>query len=97
MKNLIIALAAVFALGGSVYAGCGKKVTDEGKLSSYNAETKTIVVKAEDGKEATLTITKDTVAKDSEGKKVALEDLVDQTVKVVSEHKKVDSVEVKAS
>lgn len=97
MKTLLIAIAAVFTLAGSVYAGCGKKVTDEGALSSYDAETKMIVVKAEDGEEAKLTITKDTVVKDSEGKEVALEDLVEKSVKVISEHKKVDSVEAKAS
>ena len=97
MKKFLIAIAAIVALAGSAYAGCGKKVTNEGTLSSYDSETKMIVVTDADGKEAKLTITKDTEVKDAEGKKVELTDLEESSVKVISEHKKVDSVTAKAS
>lgn len=93
MKKLITLLAAVAFFAGSAYAGCGKKVTDEGTLKSYDSETKQIVVDLGDGKEATLTVKPDTEYKDAEGEKAKAEDLVDQKVKVISEHKKVDSVE----
>lgn len=97
MKKLLTVIIASVSLAGVAYAGCGKKVTDEGTLSSYDAESKMITVVGEDGKKSELTITKDTVAKDAEGKKIALDEIVEKDVKVTSEHKKVDSVEVKAS
>ena len=92
MKHIIAIMTAIGLAAGAAYAGCGKKVTDEGKLSSYDAETKAIVVELNGGKKATLKATPTTAAKDAEGKKVELADLVGKKVKVVSEHKKVDSV-----
>ncbi len=93
MKKIIALIAAVAFLAGSAYAGCGKKVTDEGTLKSYNAESKEIVVDLGDGKEAKLTLTADTKYKGADGKEAKVADLVDSKVKVTSEHKKVDSVE----
>ncbi len=92
MKKLLALMAVVALAAGSAYAGCGKKVTDEGKLTSYDAETKALVVELKDGKSATLTATPATEAKNKDGKKTELSELVGKTVKVVSEHKKIDSV-----
>lgn len=75
---------ATLTLG--VHAGCGKKVTDEGTLKSFDAEKKTVVVEKSDGKSATVTLTPTTAGAD----KVA--GLVGKAVKVVSEHGKADSV-----
>ena len=71
---------------GSAVAGCGKKVTNEGTLKSYSAETKTVVVEGKDGKAATLTLTPSSTGADK------IESLVGKSVKVVSEHGKIDSV-----
>lgn len=92
MKKFLALLAVVGLTVGSAYAGCGKKVTDEGKLTSFDAETKSLVVELADGKSATITATPTTEAKGKDGKKVELADLVGKKVKVVSEHKKADSV-----
>ena len=97
MKKIAIAILASIAMIGAASAGCGKKVTNEGTLSSYDADSKAIVVVGEDGKKAKLTLTPKTVIKDADGKEIKLEDLVEKSVKVTSEHKKVDSVEAKAS
>jgi len=96
MKKLLTLLTVVGLACGSVYAGCGKKVTNEGDFSSFDADTKAPVVEREDGKEAKLTATPKTKAKakdnDKDGDEVKLTDLVGKKVKVISEHKKVDSV-----
>ena len=91
MKKLLALMAVIGLAAATVEAGCGKKVTNEGTLSEYDADTKTLIVKSDDGK-AKLTVTPKTEAKDKDGKKVELADLVGQKVKVVSEHKKIDSV-----
>ena len=85
MKKLL-ALLAMAALTLGAQAGCGKKVTDEGKLKSYDAEKKSAVIEKADGKTATVTLTPTTTGAD----KVA--GLVGKSVKVVSEHGKADSV-----
>lgn len=93
MKKLLTILTAIAFFAGSAYAGCGKKVTDEGTLKSYDADSKEIVVDLGDGNEAKLTVQPGTEYKDAEGKEAKIEDLVDQKVKVTSEHKKVDAIE----
>ena len=86
MKKFL-ALTAILTLSlGSAYAGCGKKVTNEGTLKSYDATTKTAVVEGKDGKAATITITPSTTGADT------LSTMVGKSVKVVSEHGKADSV-----
>lgn len=85
MKKLLTVLAMV-SLAVGAQAACGKKVTDEGTLKSYDAEKKEVVVTKADGKTATVTLTPATTGAD----KVA--DLVGKAVKVVSEHGKADSV-----
>lgn len=85
MKKLLT-LLAMASLSLSAQAACGKKVTDEGTLKSYNAEKKEVVVTKADGKEATITLTPKTEGAD----KVA--SLVGKSVKVISEHGKADSV-----
>ena len=85
MKKLLT-LLAMASLAVGAQAACGKKVTDEGTLKSYNAEKKEVVVTKADGNEATITLTPATVGAD----KVAA--LVGKAVKVVSDHGKADSV-----
>ncbi|MCB1063776.1 MAG: hypothetical protein KDN20_12740 [Verrucomicrobiae bacterium] len=92
MKKILALMAVVALAAGSAYAGCGKKVTDEGKVTSFDADTKALVVELKGGKSATLTATPTTEAKSKDGKKTELADLVGKSVKVVSEHKKIDSV-----
>lgn len=92
MKHLIAIITALSLAAGASYAGCGKKVTDEGKLTSYDAETKALVVELAGGKTAKVTITPTTEAKGKDGKKADLAALVGKKVKVVSEHSKADSV-----
>jgi hypothetical protein len=88
MMKKVLSILSVFSLMiGASDAGCGKKVTNEGTLKSYDAEKKVIVVVGADRKKAKLTITATTKGAD------ALKDLVGKSVKVISEHKKVDSVE----
>ncbi len=94
MKKILTAIIASIAIAGVSYAGCGKKVTNEGTLSEYDKDTKSIVVTDADGKKETLTLTADTEIKDAEGKAAEIDDVVEKDVKVVSEHKKVDSVTV---
>ena len=90
MKKLL-ALLALASLTLGAQAGCGKKVTDEGTLKSYDAEKKAAVIEKADGKTATVTLTPATTGAD----KVA--DLVGKAVKVVSEHGKADSVAAAAA
>lgn len=92
MKKLLALVAAIAISASAAYAGCGKKVTDAGNLSTYDADTKAIVVELADGKKAKLTVTPATEYKAADGKAVKAEDLIGKDVKVVSEHKKVDSV-----
>ena len=94
MKKILTAIVASIALAGVSYAGCGKKVTNEGTLSEYDKDTKSIVVTDEDGKASKLTLTADTKIKGKDGKAAEIDDVVEKDVKVVSEHKKVDSVTV---
>jgi hypothetical protein len=84
MKKLLTLIAAVSIMTGAAYAGCGKTETTKGKLQSYDAESKAIVVKGEDGKNVKLTLTP--------AVKGDVNALVGKTVTVVSEHKKVSSV-----
>lgn len=92
MKKFLALIAVVALAASSAYAGCGKKVTDEGELTSYDADTKSLVVDLGDGKTAKVTATPSTEAKGKDGKAIELADLVGKKVKVVSEHKKADSV-----
>ena len=86
MKKLLV-LATLLTLSlGSTYAACGKKVTNEGTLKSFDATTKVLVVEGKDGKAATITLTPTTAGADT------VATLVGKAVKVVSEHGKADSV-----
>ena len=86
MKKFLPLIAIVALCSGSAFANCGKKVTSEGTLKSYNAETKTAVVAGKDGKEVTITLTPSTTGADG------IASLVGKSVKVVAEHNKADSV-----
>lgn len=86
--SVIVALVLAFGVSvGDAYAGCGQKVTNNGTLKSVDAEKKMIVVLS-NGEETKLTLTPKTEAVGAA--KVA--DMVGKSVKVISEHKKVDSV-----
>lgn len=84
-KAFALIAASTLALG-SAYAGCGKVVTNEGKLKSFDAATKKVVVEGKDGKPATLTLTPTSKGADE------AEKLVGKDVKVDSEHGKITSI-----
>lgn len=87
----ILSIVAVVALGaGSIFAGCGKKTETTGTLKSFDADSKTLVIDAK-GKESKIALTPKTEVKKGK-KKIEIADLVGKKVKVVSEHKKADSV-----
>ncbi len=86
MKKFLALIALVALCSGSAFAACGKKVTSEGTLKSYNAETKTAVVESKDGKSTTITLTPSTTGADT------IAALVGKSVKIVAEHGKADSV-----
>ena len=87
MKKLL-AILAFASMSAGAFAACGKTVTNEGTLKSYDAEKKTVVIVDAAGKSATVTLTPSTTGAD----KIA--DLVGKAVKVVSEHNKAQSVAV---
>ncbi len=89
MKQLLT-LLTLTVLSLSASAGCGKKVTDEGTLKSYDAEKKVVTVEKADGKTASITLTPDTTGADKVGT------LVGKPVTVISEHGKADSVAAKS-
>ena len=95
-EKLIIAAVTAVSIIGNAEAGCRKKPTDAGTLSSFDNDTKTLVI-SEDVGDATLTATKKTEPKDTDGKATDLGSLVGKKVKVTSEQKKVDSVEASQS
>lgn len=84
MKKLLAILTLVAFSAGAAVAGCGKTVTNEGKLSSINKETKEIAIQEKDGKTVTLKLTPSSTG--------ATDELVGKNVKVVSEHGKVQTV-----
>jgi hypothetical protein len=86
MKNILI-LASVLALSLNAFAGCGKIETTEGKLKSFNAETKVLVVEAKDGSSKNITLTAGAKGADKADK------LVGKDVKVSTSHGKVQSIE----
>ena len=86
MKQFLTLLAVAALSAGSASAACGKKVTDEGTLKSFDAEKKQLVVEKADGKSSTLTLTPDSKGADTAAA------MVGKKVKVVSEHSKIDSV-----
>jgi len=86
MKKALTLLAISTLALGSAYAGCGKVVTNEGKLKSFDAATKKVVVEGKDGKEASLTLTPSSKGADT------AEKLVGKDVKVDSEHGKITSI-----
>ena len=89
MKN-IIALAAVFGLAASAFAGCGITTTSTGKLKSFNKESKTIVI-VENGKEIKTSVKANTKGADG------LDKLVGKNVTaVISKHGYAESVEAKS-
>ncbi|MDQ3622279.1 MAG: hypothetical protein M3463_07300 [Verrucomicrobiota bacterium] len=92
MKKLLSILTIVAFTASAGYAACGKKVTDEGKLTSINSEKKEVTIETADGKKVNrvLTPTSKTTAKD--GTEAKADALVGKNVKVVSEHNKIESV-----
>ena len=85
MKHTIAIIALLSLALGSSYAGCGKTVTDNGKLKSFDKESKAVVVEV-DGKEVTRKLTPSSKGAED------LQKLVGKKVIVVSSHDKVESV-----
>jgi hypothetical protein len=92
LKTLVTLVVVIALTAGAAYGACGKKDTTEGTLTSVDAATKSVVVKAADGKEVKLTLTATTEVKDASGNKVDAGKLVGKNVKVISEHAKIDSI-----
>ena len=65
MKKLLALITVIAVSSSPVFAGCGKTVTNEGTLKSFDAATKTLVVAGKDGKEAKITLTPTTKGADS--------------------------------
>lgn len=86
MKKLFI-LSAALSLTLNAFAGCGKTETTEGKVKSFDAEKKVLVVQAKGGKDASITLTPTTSGADKAA------DLVGKKVKVVTSHGKATSIE----
>ncbi len=86
MKKILALIAFVAISVVTADAACGKKITSEGTLKSFDAEKKSLTVEDKDGKATTLTLTPDSTGAD------AAAALVGKSVKVVSEHGKIDSV-----
>jgi VCBS repeat-containing protein len=86
MKKFLTLIAIVSLSAGSAFAACGKTTTSEGTLKSYDAEKKTLVVEAKDGKATTITLTPSTTGADT------IATLIGKSVKVVAEHGKAQSV-----
>lgn len=86
MKKLLTLLAIVSVSAGSAFAGCGKIDTTEGKLKSFNPETKIAVVETKDKKKVNVTLTP--TSKGGEG----VDKLVGKNVKVLASHGKVTEI-----
>ncbi|MBX7210441.1 MAG: hypothetical protein K1X78_19175 [Verrucomicrobiaceae bacterium] len=86
MKNILSLIAIASLAAGSAFAGCGKIDTTEGKLKSYNAETKVAVVETKDKKTVNVTLTP--TSKGGEG----VDKLVGKKVKVLASHGKVTEI-----
>lgn len=85
MKHTIAIVALLSLALGSSYAGCGKTVTDTGKLKSFDQATKVAVVEV-GGKEVKRELTP--ASKGGE----EIDKLVGKKVTVVSEHNKVQTI-----
>lgn len=85
MKLIITTLAAVALAAGSAVAGCGKVDTTKGKLKSFDAESKKVVVDV-NGTEKSLTLTPSSKGADKADK------LVGKEVTVKSEHGKITEI-----
>jgi len=86
MKKFLALIAIVSFSAGSAFAGCGKTITSEGTLKSFDAATKVLVVESKDGKATSITLTPSTTGADT------VAGLVGKSVKVVAEHNKAQSV-----
>ena len=85
MKKFFTLIAIASFSVGSAFAGCGKIETTEGKLKSFNAETKVAVVETKAGEKSfTLTPT----SKGGEG----AAKLEGKKVKVLTSHGKVTEI-----
>ena len=94
MKQIFTLVTVLAFAAGTAYAGCGKKVSVTGTLSSYDEDSKSLTV---EGSEKGITLTPTTEIKDAEGNAVEISELVGKKVEVVHEHNKADSVSPSAS
>ena len=82
MKNFLGIIAAIAIGAGSAYAGCGKKVTNEGE-ASYDEDSKSLTI---EGAKKPIQIQATTVVKNADGEEVDIASLDGKEVTVVSEH-----------
>jgi hypothetical protein len=85
MKTILCTLALISLSVVSSQAGCGKTVTDTGKLKSFDKDSKALVIEV-DGKEVKRTLTPSAEGAGD------VEKLVGKDVVVVSGHNKVESI-----
>lgn len=89
MKKFL-SLAAVLVLSATAaHAGCGKIVTTEGTLKSFDKESKTMNILGADAKVVSITLTPTTKGAD------AILALVGKAVKVDAEHNKATLIAAK--
>ena len=85
MKKILSILAIATLSVGSAFAGCGKIETTEGKLKSFDAESKVAVVETKKGEEK-FTLTPRSAGADT------VADLKGKKVKVSTSHGKVTEI-----
>ena len=94
MKKLFAILASI-AIAGSVYAGCGKKITSVGKLEAFDVKKKTLTLEKGTAKDKKgLKLTSKTKITGSDGKAAKIDSLKGKSITVISEHGKVNSVSI---
>ena len=88
MKKFLSVLAIATLSVGSAFAGCGKIETTEGKLKSFDKDTKSIVIEA-DGKEVKTKLTAKTKTDAGDIAKLVGKDVT----AVISKHGYAETVE----
>lgn len=91
MKKILSILTILAFTASAGYANCGKTDTDEGKLT-FNAEKKEVTIETSDGKKVNRVLTPDSKLTSKDGTAAKVDALQGKTVKVVSEHNRIQSI-----
>ena len=86
MKKFLSIITVLAISAGVANAGCGKTVTSEGTLKSFDEASKSLVVADKAGKETKITLTPTTKGADQ------AKSLVGKAVKVDAEHGKASAI-----